>query len=80
VDAKYPLKFFRAGRAISSLFSKQPQLMGHIQKRYGSRFLKVRECYAYRKNSVRIVDLKGVVPMFANGFDLSLLEDARKEP
>jgi hypothetical protein len=80
VDSKYPLKFFGAGRAIKSVFSRLPVLMDDIRTRYADRFPTVREYYNHRRDSVAVIDLKSVVPPFANGFDLAGVEDETNEP
>ena len=79
VDATYPLKFFRSGRGIESVFSRLPDLMKDIQTRYGTRFQKVREYYECRRELVSVIDLKTVVPLFANGFDLTATVDESEE-
>ena len=66
MDSTHPLKFFNSGRAIRSVFSRLPALLADMQKRYGDRFQAVREYYEYRRDSVGVVDLEQIVPVFGN--------------
>jgi hypothetical protein len=64
VGSEHPLKFLNSGTALSSLMSRNNTLAQDFQRRYGERFVKVRDYYTYRKSSVELVDLKTVAPYF----------------
>lgn len=56
LDSSIPLKFLDSGRSIESALSN-PRLRNDFQKKYGTRFVLVREYYNHRKDTVEIVDL-----------------------
>lgn len=68
VDLKHPLKFFKGGRLLNSVMSRNNKLWTDFQERYATRFSKVHEYYEYRKSHVEIVDILEVVPEIAGLF------------
>ncbi len=58
VGTLYPLKFLRGGRALSSVLSKQPVILGFINKKYDGQIKIVRDYYELHKNNVSIVDVR----------------------
>lgn len=62
VDLQHPLRFFNGGRTLSSVMSRNSSLLRDFDERYGSRFAVVRDYYAYRGDTVQIVDLLTLVP------------------
>ena len=52
----FPLKFFRGGRALHSVLSKQPDILKIMQEKYAG-VLTVREYYNLKQNQVEIRDV-----------------------
>jgi hypothetical protein len=61
VDSKYPLKFFNRNRKLTSVFAKQPALQQEFSNLYGERFVTVSQYFAYRKDSVQLVDVSDLI-------------------
>lgn len=57
VGTKYPLKFFKGKRAITSVLSKQPAILNAIREKYGNSVLVVRDYHEIMKASVEICDV-----------------------
>lgn len=57
LGTKYPLKFFNGGRALTSVLSKQPEILASIQQKYGESVSKTRDYYELHKSSVKIIDI-----------------------
>lgn len=57
VDDKFPLKFFKSGRAIKSVLSRQPQILSRISKKYGAGFERVCDYYNIKHAEVSICDI-----------------------
>jgi hypothetical protein len=74
VDDAYPLKFFAGGRALTSVMSRNVRLLKQFQALYQNRFKVVSDYYNFRKSCVSIVDLKTIIPQFANGFELEQID------
>jgi hypothetical protein len=64
IGTKYPLKFFKSGRSLESVLSRNNKLWGAFQKQYDNQFAKVYEYYEYRKSMVNIVDIGKIIPQF----------------
>lgn len=54
---EYALKFFRGGRALSSVLSRNDKLQKLFRERFGNQFQTVREYYAAHEHAVRIEDV-----------------------
>ena len=52
-----PLKFFREGRALESVLSRQPAILARLQAAYGSKIRAVRDYYELKEDEVRILDV-----------------------
>lgn len=59
------LKFFKGGRALSSVLSRNNRLMQGFNGRYGSEFRTVGEFFVKYQNSVEIIDLRDMIPTLA---------------
>lgn len=57
VGTQYPLKFFNGGRALSSVLSKQPIILGVIKAKYGEDVRQTRDYFNIHKHSVQIKDV-----------------------
>jgi hypothetical protein len=57
LGTEYPLKFFKGGRSLTSVLSKQPKILSSIQQKYGESVSKTRDYYELHKNSVQIIDI-----------------------
>jgi len=64
VDDKHPLRFFNGKRAVKSGFSRFPALLADMRKKYGDKFLTVRDYFEFRSCDVSIISLNKVVPFF----------------
>jgi hypothetical protein len=62
VGEEHPLKFLTGGRAIDSILSRNNKLWKDFQERYDKRFTRVSEYYKYKKQCVKIVDIKKIAP------------------
>ena len=57
VGTEFPLRFFRGGRALTSILSRQPLLLERIYTKYGKGITKVCEYYEIKKQDVNICDV-----------------------
>jgi hypothetical protein len=57
LGVEHALKFFRGGRALSSVLSKDARLKSLFLDRFGDKFRRVREYYAAHGQEVRIEDV-----------------------
>lgn len=57
VDTKHPLKFLNGGRALTSVLSRNPQILANIEKNYGEKIKYVKDYYAIKKDDVSVVDI-----------------------
>lgn len=57
VDTKHPLKFLNGGRALTSVLSRNPQILASIEKNYGEKIKYVKDYYAIKKDEVSVVDI-----------------------
>lgn len=62
VGEEHPLKFITGGRAIDSILSRNNKLWKDFQERYAKRFTRVSEYYKYKKQCVKLVDIKKIAP------------------
>lgn len=62
LDSKHPLKFFRSGRSLKSVFSRQPKVAEEFRQIHGDRMTKVGEYYELKRDVVEIVDVSGNLP------------------
>ena len=60
-----PLKFLKGGRALDSVLSKNKRLRNDLQEQYGEDFVTVRDYFAAKQSSVRIIDLWEISDAFA---------------
>jgi len=64
IGCSIPLKFMSGNRSIKSVLSRNNKLWGEFQSKYQTRFTVVREYYEYKKDNVKIIDLKQVSRYF----------------
>jgi len=57
VGMHYPLKFFNGSRLITSVLSKQPELLADLNTKYGNDVRVVRDYYQLHKDNVNICDV-----------------------
>lgn len=57
VGLDYPLKFFNGGRALTSVLSRHPRILAHINEKYGGSVKKVRDYFEIKKDDVFICDV-----------------------
>ncbi|MDZ4200690.1 MAG: hypothetical protein U1C96_00880 [Gallionella sp.] len=57
VGTEYPLKFFRGGRALSSVLSRQPKILTFIAEKYGPNIKQVCDYYHLKQHEVKICDV-----------------------
>jgi hypothetical protein len=63
---EYPLKFLNGKRAIySSVCSRNAKLARDFNEKYGSKFERVYEYYAFRKHLIEIIDINRLMPSLA---------------
>lgn len=62
LDTKHPLKFLNAGRALSSVLSKDARVQELFRAKFGERFQRVREYYVAHENKVTVADVSAWVP------------------
>lgn len=65
-----PMKFLRGRRALISVMSRSNKLWSTFQQQYGTQFKVVSDYYHYRAETVRLVDLTKLVPVFKHHHDL----------
>jgi hypothetical protein len=58
VGTEYPLKFFNGGRALSSVLSRNPNILSRIKAKYGESVTKVCDYYELKKDDVHICDVR----------------------
>lgn len=58
VGTTYPLKFFKGGRVLTSVLSKQPEILSSINNKYDNQITVVRDYYELHRNHVSIVDIR----------------------
>lgn len=57
VGTEFPLKFFRSGRALASVMSRQPSILTRITEKYGTSVKRVCDYYDLKKHEVSICDV-----------------------
>lgn len=57
VGTEFPLRFFRGGRALTSVLSRQPLLLDRVAAKYGTGVTKVCDYYELKKHEVSICDV-----------------------
>ena len=57
VGTDFPLKFFRGGRALTSVLSRQPAILARILAKYGDNVAQVCDYYELKKDEVKIYDI-----------------------
>lgn len=62
LDTRFPLKFLNAGRALSSVLSKDERVRDQFHAKFGDQFQKVREYYLAHGNKVTVADVSAWVP------------------
>jgi len=62
---EHPNRFFNSTRDLKSVLSKDRYLSDLFFEKYQNRYTKVNQYYRDFKNSVKIVDLKNIVPEFS---------------
>jgi len=58
VDTTHPLRFFNGGRALTSVLSRYPNMIGSVSEKYGKDIQVVRDYYALHKDTVSICDVR----------------------
>lgn len=64
IGTEYPLKFFRSGRALSSVLDRQPKILERISAKYGPEVKRVCDYYSLQSQTVEICD---VAPFIGRG-------------
>ena len=64
IGTKIPLKFFHGGRALTSVLSRQPEILARINEKYGLGIKRVCDYYDLKKQEVSICD---VAPFIGRG-------------
>ena len=62
LDTHHPLKFFKGGRALDSVLSRNVALKKHFQERFGVQFRTVRDYFEAHKDALVIADVSQWVP------------------
>jgi hypothetical protein len=62
LDTKFPLKFVNAGRALSSVLSKDQRVRDQFHAKFGDQFQKVRDYFLTRRDKVTVADVSAWVP------------------
>jgi hypothetical protein len=62
LDTTFPLKFLNAGRALSSVLSKDKRVRDQFHARFGDQFQRVRDYYFVHRDHVTIADVSAWVP------------------
>jgi hypothetical protein len=62
LDTTFPLKFLNAGRALSSVLSKDERVRDQFHAKFGDRFQRVREYYIAHGDKVTVADVSAWVP------------------
>lgn len=57
VGTEFPLRFFRGGRALTSVLSRQPLLLERVAAKYGTDVTKVCDYYELKRQEVSICDV-----------------------
>jgi hypothetical protein len=57
VGTDFPLRFFRGGRALTSVLSRQPAILARIAAKYGASIVRVCDYYVLKKDEVQICDI-----------------------
>jgi hypothetical protein len=57
VGTDFPLRFFRGGRALTSVLSRQPAILARISAKYGTNVVRVCDYYNLKKDEVQICDI-----------------------
>jgi len=61
VGTTYPLKFFNGRRALTSVLSKQPEILEAIYNKYGESMSVVRDYYNLHKDKVSVTDVRSYI-------------------
>lgn len=62
LGTEFPLKFLNAGRALSSVLSKDKRVRDQFHEKFGDQFQKVRDYFLAHANKVIIADVSAWVP------------------
>jgi hypothetical protein len=62
LDTTFPLKFLNAGRALSSVLSKDRRVRDQFHARFGDQFERVRDYFFVHRDKVTIADVSAWVP------------------
>jgi hypothetical protein len=57
VGTEFPLRFFRGGRALTSVLSRQPAILARITAKYGTGIERVCDYYDLKRQQVNICDV-----------------------
>jgi hypothetical protein len=63
---EHPIRFFKGTRNLKSVLSKDRHLSDLFFENYGDKYTTVNEYYHEFQNSIKIVDLRTIVPEFSN--------------
>lgn len=70
LGTKFPLKFLKSGRALSSVLSKDERIRNTFHAKFGERYRVVRDYYVDHAGEVTLVDVSEWVPeLLAQGLD-----------
>jgi hypothetical protein len=62
LGTEYPLKFLKAGRALSSVLSKDKSVRDQFHEKFGDQFQRVRDYFLAHGNKVIVADVSPWVP------------------
>jgi len=62
LDTTFPLKFLNAGRALSSVLSKDKRVRDQFHAKFGDQFQRVREYFLAHRDKVTVADVSAWVP------------------
>jgi hypothetical protein len=71
LDIKYPLKFLRGGRALSSVLSKNVSLWEQFRAKHADTYATVGDYFADRQHSVALKDAAPLVPQLLKIVDVA---------
>ena len=61
IGTEIPLKFFRSGRALSSVLSRRPEILSRIAAKYGPEIKQVCDYYALKSKEVNVCDVSSFI-------------------
>jgi hypothetical protein len=61
VGTEFPLRFFRSGRALSSVLSRQPAILSRITEKYGADIQRACDYFNLKEQEVSICDVTPLI-------------------